>query len=67
MLSLLNIVTNTLVTLLRLVGLLLREPLPGVFPGERLSRARRVNLVHWSLYLLVQRFLEGVFNLLQPI
>ena len=61
--SLLFIVTNTLVILLRLVGLLLHKLLLGVFPGERMSRARRVNMVHWSL-LLVQRFPDGDFNIL---
>ena len=66
MLSLLNIVINILATLLRLAELLLPKPLSGVFPRERLSMARRVNLVHWSL-LLVQRFVKGVFNFLSPI
>ena len=42
----LNIVTNTLVTLLRLAELLLHKPLPRVCPRERMSSARRVNVVH---------------------
>ena len=64
--SLLNIILNTLVTLLRLVGPLLHESLSGVFLRERLTRTRRVNWVHWSLHLLLHGLPEGVFNFLHP-
>ena len=60
-----NIVTNTLVTLLELLGLLLHEPLPRVSPEERLSRVRRVSLVHWFLKLVHSRTVTNSKTFLQ--
>ena len=57
-----HILISLTFSIFRLAGLLLLKLLPGVFPRERLSMARKVKVVHWLL-LLVQRFPEGVFNL----